>query len=244
MSRGSIIRYDMPMKEQRSIIEVNMQEETKMDFKISNKMWGEIRKRSLLPAIIGLLLGLLYVFYVMQIKGLIAETWRKNIGHAFFTLSLIIIVYWLHRASGAFFNWYKLNIASKTKTKLDDKFIPFFAKTTNVILWIIALIILLSHFGVNINALVAALGVSSLAIALAAQDTIANLIAGFLIMIDRPFKIGDRIKLPTGEMVEVLDIGVRRSKFLSEDKAIVIVPNLDLSKKKIVNYTYSEEESA
>lgn len=215
-----------------------------MDFKISNKMWSEIRKRSLLPAIIGLLLGLLYVFYVMQIKGLIAETWRKNIGHAFFTLSLIIIVYWLHRASGAFFNWYKLNIASKTKTKLDDKFIPFFAKTTNVILWIIALIILLSHFGVNINALVAALGVSSLAIALAAQDTIANLIAGFLIMIDRPFKIGDRIKLPTGEMVEVLDIGVRRSKFLSEDKAIVIVPNLDLSKKKIVNYTYSEEESA
>lgn len=215
-----------------------------MDFEISNKMWGEIRKRSLLPAIIGLLLGLLYVFYVMQIKGLIAETWRKNIGHAFFTLSLIIIVYWLHRASGAFFNWYKLNIASKTKTKLDDKFIPFFAKTTNVILWIIALIILLSHFGVNINALVAALGVSSLAIALAAQDTIANLIAGFLIMIDRPFKIGDRIKLPTGEMVEVLDIGVRRSKFLSEDKAIVIVPNLDLSKKKIVNYTYSEEESA
>lgn len=215
-----------------------------MDFKISNKMWGEIRKRSLLPAIIGLLLGLLYVFYVMQIKGLIAETWRKNIGHAFFTLSLIIIAYWLQRASGAFFNWYKLNIASKTKTKLDDRFIPFFTKTTNVILWIIALIILLSHFGVNINALVAALGVSSLAIALAAQDTIANLIAGFLIMIDRPFKIGDRIKLPTGEMVEVLDIGVRRSKFLSEDKAIVIVPNLDLSKKKIVNYTYSEEESA
>jgi small-conductance mechanosensitive channel len=150
----------------------------------------------------------------------------------------------LQRASGAFFNWYKLNIASKTKTKLDDRFIPFFTKTTNVILWIIALIILLSHFGVNINALVAALGVSSLAIALAAQDTIANLIAGFLIMIDRPFKIGDRIKLPTGEMVEVLDIGVRRSKFLSEDKAIVIVPNLDLSKKKIVNYTYNEEESA
>ncbi len=124
-----------------------------------------------MPAIIGLLLGMLYVFYMMQIKGLIAETWRKNIGHAFFTLSLIIIVYWLQRASGAFFNWYKLNIASKTKTKLDDKFIPFFAKMTNVILWIIALIILLSHFGVNINALVAALGVSSLAISLAPPRT-------------------------------------------------------------------------
>ena len=43
--------------------------------------------------------------------------------------------------------------------------------------------------------------------------------------------------------MKVLEIGIRRSKFLSEDKAIVIVPNLDLSKKKIVNYTYNEEES-
>ncbi len=93
-------------------------------------------------------------------------------------------------------------------------------------------------YGVNISALVTALGVGSLAIALAAQDTIANIIAGFLIMVDAPFKIGDKIKLPSGEMVKVLDIGVRRSKFLSEDNAIIIVPNVDLSKNKITNYTY------
>ena len=212
-----------------------------MDFKISNKMWVEIRKKSLFPAIIGLLLGSLYAFYVLRIKYIVTETWKRNIGHAFFAVGLIITVYWLQRASGAFFDWYRQNVASRTKTRLDEQFIPLFAKLTNVILWVIALIILLSHFGININALVATLGVGSLAIALAAQDTIANLIAGFLIMVDRPFKIGDRIKLPTGEMVEVLEIGTRRSKFLSEDKAIIIVPNLDLSKKKIVNYTYSEE---
>jgi len=211
-----------------------------MNFKISDKMWVEISRKSLLPAIIGLLLGAVYIFYVLRIKYLITETWKRNIGHAFFALGLIIIVYWLQRACDAFFNWYRQNVASRTKTTLDERFVPLFAKLTNVILWIIALIILLSRFGININALVATLGVGSLAIALAAQDTIANLIAGFLIMVDRPFKIGDRIKLPTGEMVEVLEIGTRRSKFLSEDKAIIIVPNLDLSKKKIINYTYSE----
>lgn len=211
-----------------------------MNFKISDKMWVEISRKSLLPAIIGLLLGAVYIFYVLRIKYLITETWKRNIGHAFFALGLIIIVYWLQRACHAFFNWYRQNVASRTKTTLDERFVPLFAKLTNVILWIIALIILLSRFGININALVATLGVGSLAIALAAQDTIANLIAGFLIMVDRPFKIGDRIKLPTGEMVEVLEIGTRRSKFSSEGKAIIIVPNLDLSKKKIVNYTYSE----
>ena len=211
-----------------------------MNLKISDKMWTQIRKKSLLPAIIGLLLGSLYTFYILRVKYLISEIWKAKIGHAFFALGLIITVYWLQRAAGAFFDWYRQNVASRTKTTLDEQFVPLSAKLTDVILWVTALIILLSRFGININALIATLGVGSLAIALAAQDTIANLIAGFLIMVDRPFKIGDRIKLPTGEMVEVLEIGTRRSKFLSEDKAIIIVPNLDLSKKKIVNYTYSE----
>ena len=83
-----------------------------------------------------------------------------------------------------------------------------------------------------------------MAIALAAQDTIANIISGFMIMVDRPFRIGDRVKIPSGEVVDVLEIGVRRSKFLSQEKAIVIVPNLELSKSKIINYTYGEERNA
>lgn len=102
--------------------------------------------------------------------------------------------------------------------------------------------IVLSNFGININALIAALGVSSLAIALAAQDTIANIIAGFLIMIDRPFRVGDEIKLPSGEKVKVLEIGTRRSRFLNlEDKSIIIMPNLDMSKSKVINFTYGRE---
>ena len=64
-------------------------------------------------------------------------------------------------------------------------------------------------------------------------------------MVDTPFCIGDRIKLPSGEDARVLDIGVRRSTFLSEDKTrVIIVPNVDLSKSKIVNYTYAEKMEA
>ena len=50
-----------------------------------------------------------------------------------------------------------------------------------------------------------------------------------------------QIKLPSGEVVIVLDIGIRRSKFLSEDQAVIIMPNLELSKSKIINYTYARE---
>lgn len=108
----------------------------------------------------------------------------------------------------------------------------------------VALLVTLPLYGVNISALITALGVTSLAIALAAQDTIANVIAGFLIMVDRPFREGDSMKLPSGEKVIALEIGVRRSRFLAEDGSIIIVPNLDLSKSKIVNFTYGEERKA
>ena len=53
------------------------------------------------------------------------------------------------------------------------------------------------------------------------------------------FSLDTSLTFSSGETVEVLDIGVRRSKFLSEDKAVVIVPNVDLSKSQIVNYSHS-----
>ncbi|MFC1576544.1 mechanosensitive ion channel family protein, partial [Candidatus Omnitrophota bacterium] len=181
-----------------------------------------------------------YVFYRVKIIPVISpelhEALKKYIG----TILIFAISFLIQRIAGAALGWYKENVAAKTETKLDDKLIPIFRRTAKVIIWIIAILLVLPLYGVNISALVAALGVSSLAIALAAQDTIANVIAGFLIMVDGPFKVGDKIKIPTGEVVEVLDIGVRRSRFLAEDKAIVIVPNVDLSKSKIVNYTYGK----
>ena len=120
--------------------------------------------------------------------------------------------------------------------------IPILSRSIKILLWVVVLLVILPFYGINISALVTALGVSSLAIALAAQDTISNIIAGFMIMVDRPFRLGDKIKLSSGEIVIVYDIGVRRSKFIFEDSAIIIIPNTDLSRSKIINYTYGEEE--
>lgn len=170
---------------------------------------------------------------------IISAVWVLSADYTkiFFSLMTIAVSYWFHKIITVVLGWYRENIALKTKTKLDDEFIPLFNRLLKILIWCIALITILGKFGVNINALITALGVGSLAIALAAQDTIANIISGFLIMIDRPFIIGDTIKLPTAEKVKVLDIGIRRSKFLAEDNAIVIVPNVDLSKSKIINYS-------
>jgi len=202
----------------------------------SRKAWISLLKGSILPVIIGTVIFALFWFVYERYS----THYKEYLDKIFVGFLIIFITYWVFKIAVALFNWYAVNIAAKTATKLDDKFIPLFKRIAVTIIWTIGFIILLSRLGVNISALVATLGVGSLAVALAAQDTIANIIAGFLIMIDSPFSIGDTIRLPSGEKVEVLDIGIRRSKFLSEDKGIIIMPNLELSKSKIINYTYGE----
>jgi len=104
----------------------------------------------------------------------------------------------------------------------------------------IGLLIVLNRFDINVSGIIATLGIGSLAIALAAQETLANMIAGFVILIDRPFREGDRIKLPSGEVGDVYEIGMRSTKILDFDNNLIIVPNTDLVKSKIQNMTYPD----
>lgn len=202
----------------------------------------KVLRSSFSPLIIVILILILHFIYSFRLKPILSEEITKIASKSFFIILVLTIVFFFQRIISGVFAWYVQNIAIKTETKFVSEILPLLRRITNIIIWIIALLVILSNFGININALVATLGVSSLAIALAAQDTIANIISGFLIMIDRPFRIGDEIKLPSGEKVRVLDIGIRRSRFINlDDNAIIIVPNLELSKSKIVNFTYGKE---
>ena len=102
---------------------------------------------------------------------------------------------------------------------------------------------MLEHFGQSVTSLVTILGAGSLALGLAAQDTISNMISGFIIMIDRPFRLGDRVKIPTGETGDVYEIGLRSTKILDFDHNVLIVPNNELIKTKIVNFGYPDAET-
>ncbi len=206
---------------------------------ISKKISWEVTKKIFIPVIIFICGISFYIFFKIKIAPNISDALKLSLKKGMATFFVLSAAFILHRFISAVLVWYKENFAKKTKTSLDEKLIPIFRRTIVIIIWVVSFLIVLPFYGVNISALVAALGVSSLAIALAAQDTIANIIAGFLIMVDAPFSVGDRIKIPSGETVTVLDIGVRRSKFLGEDNAIIIVPNVDLSKSRIINYTYS-----
>lgn len=159
-----------------------------------------------------------------------------------FVLIAYVIMVFLLKLVGILSRWYGTTIAVRTESSADDELIPLVNRVLRVIIIIVALVMVLDHFHIDVKGLIAVLGVGSLAIALAAQDTVANMISGFILMLDRPFRKGDRVVLPGGEMADVYDIGLRSSKFLTFENTLVIVPNHDLTKSMITNKSYPVEQ--
>jgi MscS family membrane protein len=131
--------------------------------------------------------------------------------------------------------------ARKTSSKINEALLPLLNRLITILIALISVITILHHFGQDVSSLVVSLGVGSLAIALAAQETIANMIGGFVIMTDRPFRVGDRIKLPSGEIGDVQEIGIRSTRVLDFDNNVIVNPNAELIKGKIINYSYPTE---
>ena len=176
--------------------------------------------------------------YLEHVSGGRAPSLFKGIDGAFYVLGVFIIAVMIVRIISTLLSWYATNIASRTETTLDDEFIPLADRGVKIVGYILALLIVLEHFEINIMGLVTVLGVGSLAIALAAQETIANMIGGFVLMIDRPFRVGDRVRLDTGTTVIVNQIGIRSTKFRTFDNSLIIVPNAELMKSTVHNLTY------
>lgn len=113
---------------------------------------------------------------------------------------------------------------------------------THSIIFGIGLLVLLSTLGISITPIVASLGITSLAVALALQPTLENFFSGVQLVIDKPFRVGDFIELDSGEQGFVDRIGWRSTWIRMLPNNIVIMPNSLLSKSKVINYYYPEKE--
>ena len=108
----------------------------------------------------------------------------------------------------------------------------------------LGLLILLDSFGVSITPLLASLGVGSLAVALALQPTLENFFSGIQLVIDKPIKVGQFVKLDSGEEGYVHKIGWRSSWIRMLPNNTVVIPNKVLVNSKVLNFYYPEKEMA
>ncbi len=152
-----------------------------------------------------------------------------------FIVLVIIVFNLIYHALDELLKWYLAGRQNGGDAQLSRQIVPIVEKIVTLVLLASALIIILKHFDYDIYSLVTALGIGSLAIGLAAKDTLANMISGFTLMLDRPFHIGDRIKLASGLVGDVVDIGLRSTKIQGLDTTVTIIPNSDLCNSALIN---------
>lgn len=120
--------------------------------------------------------------------------------------------------------------ASRTDNNLDDQIVPLVVRAAKVIVWILAILMILQNMGYSISGLIAGLGVGGLAMALAAQKTIADVFGSVMLLADRPFVIGDWVQSPDKEIEGVIErIGFRSTRIRTFDQTLVTIPNSRLA---------------
>lgn len=182
--------------------------------------------------------SLLWCFLAAVYAGLklfdLPETWigpASKVLTGFFIISLALVA---SSVAGIFIKRWA------SRTRVNIQITSLAENLARGLIIIIGVLILLDTIGVKITSLIAALGIGSLAVALALQDTLSNLFSGAYIILSRNIRGGDYIKLDSGNEGYVVDIGWRATTIRPFDNTIVIVPNSKLSQSIIINYMLPE----
>jgi MscS family membrane protein len=125
--------------------------------------------------------------------------------------------------------------AEKTESKLDDQLVPLVRKSLKMVVAVIGGIFVLQNLDVDVGSLLAGLGLGGLAFALAAKDTVANFFGSLMIFIDKPFQVGDAVKIGTNVEGTVEEVGFRTSRVRTYYNSVMTVPNALVTNSTVDN---------
>lgn len=162
-------------------------------------------------------------------------------GHAFKAAWTLSMTWLVVRVVSALLREYLLPYArQRGMSNMDASVQGLTVRTAATLVWGIGLIAALNNAGYNVNALLAGVGISGLALAMAAKDTVANIFGGITVFTDQPFRVGDRIRIG-GHDGTVLRVGVRSTRIRTVQGPVVVVPNFRFTDTVVENV--SEEEA-
>lgn len=183
------------------------------------------------------------VFSSLEILGLESDI-MSTLGTIYGLLVIVLLVWVAYQIFRRVLIAYGKRVARRTKSTLDDRLIPVIDKIGAVVIVIVGFVFIVQYFGYDITFFIAGLGVLGLIIAFAAQDTLSNFFSGIHIMLDRPFAVGDRLVLESGEVCRVIDVGLRSTRLYDlSDHNTIILPNNKVASMKILNQTRPDERA-
>ncbi len=133
--------------------------------------------------------------------------------------------------------WLEETWVERTASTLDKGLLPLARKALKTTVAILAVLIILGKWQVQIAPLLGALGIGGLAIALALNSSLSNLFSGIQLILDGSVNVGDKVQLESGEVGVVLDIGLRTTLMQTYDNEVISLPNSQLANARIKNYT-------
>jgi small-conductance mechanosensitive channel len=137
--------------------------------------------------------------------------------------------------------WYKDKFEPQADRDRLDPILNILQRLGYVLVIIVGVSIGLSHFGVNVTVLSAALIFVALIISLGARDIISDAMSGFVILMDQPFRVGDTIRIEElGKRGDVVEIGTRTTRIRTWDNRLVIIPNSKIGSSQVINDTYPD----
>jgi small-conductance mechanosensitive channel len=182
------------------------------------------------------------VYIALKYFGLLPVNLQWILDPRFVTAFYIIMAAWIISSFlHDIVSIYGHHLAEKSEGDWDDRLVELLKLVIKYVAWFAAVMFILSVFEVNITPFLAGAGIAGLAVALAAQDIISNFFGGAIITVDKPFRIGDRIKVDT-YYGDVISIGPRSTRLKTLDYQIVTIPNNKITTNVIVNYAEPDQK--
>lgn len=174
------------------------------------------------------------IYMALRLLGLPEDFFRSIAGLV--RSILIITIGWLFIRLCDVAAEYLSEITQRTRSRLDDQLVPLIRKSLKIFVGILTFITVVQELGFNVSGLLAGLGIGGLAVALAARDSLANLFGSFVILLDRPFQVGDWVVADNVEGI-VEEVGFRSTRIRTFAKTLITMPNSKLADAAINNWS-------
>ena len=135
------------------------------------------------------------------------------------------------------FEWARNTWVKRTDSTLDDGLLPLLRRVVKTTIVILGVLVILGKWEIQIGPILGALGIGGLAIGLALNSSLANIFGGIQLILDRSLNVGDKVKLESGEVGVVLDVGLRSTKMRTYDNEVIFLPNSQLANARVKNFT-------
>lgn len=206
------------------------------------KKWAERSSTKVDDVLLQVLRGPVKIitFVILLHIGMRVYSWPAMLAE-FFSNALKIIVavsitYVLLKAVDVVMGVWRERTTTPENEQFGRQLLPLIGKSLKVFVVIIAALVTSQNLGFNVTGLIASLSIGGLAVGLAAQDTLANLFGAVAVLMDKPFKVGDRIQLDALDGT-VEAIGFRSTRVRNLDGHLVTVPNKTMGNATITNVT-------